>query len=183
MQELEQDDNKLAYEQELEAVTNINYEAQLQQRIDVMGMDDMAGRKAEVLVGKDDLAAQEAIAPFDQPDPEEETDWPEQEQQIMAQPPSYVSKTDQQEDARARREHEADLKIIKATDRKRLAQAAKNTKGLVDADMLTDAERALENLTGRYYGGELIQAEFSPVSDFREARCRQFHENSCNRGG
>ena len=46
-----------------------------------------------------------------------------------------------------------------------------------------DAEKALENLTGRYYGGELIQAEFSPVSDFREARCRQFHENSCNRGG
>ncbi|CAD7955697.1 unnamed protein product [Amoebophrya sp. A120] len=46
-----------------------------------------------------------------------------------------------------------------------------------------DAEKALENLTGRYYGGELIQAEFSPVSDFREARCRQFHESSCNRGG
>merc|ERR1712224_52478 len=35
-----------------------------------------------------------------------------------------------------------------------------------------DAEKALENLTGRYYGGQLIQAEFSPVSDFREARCR-----------
>lgn len=46
-----------------------------------------------------------------------------------------------------------------------------------------DAEKALENLTGRFYGGNLIQAEFSPVSDFREARCRQFHESSCNRGG
>lgn len=47
----------------------------------------------------------------------------------------------------------------------------------------TDAEAALERLCGRYYGGSLLQAEFSPVSDFREARCRQFHESSCNRGG
>jgi hypothetical protein len=40
-----------------------------------------------------------------------------------------------------------------------------------------DAEKALESLTGRYYEGHLIQAEFSPVSDFRESRCRQFHES------
>jgi len=46
-----------------------------------------------------------------------------------------------------------------------------------------DAERALTKLTGRFYGGKLIQAEFSPVTDFREARCRAFHESRCNRGG
>jgi len=46
-----------------------------------------------------------------------------------------------------------------------------------------DSERALQKLTGRYYGGRLIQAEFSPVTDFREARCRAFHESRCHRGG
>jgi hypothetical protein len=35
----------------------------------------------------------------------------------------------------------------------------------------------------RYYAGRLIRAEFSPVTDFREARCRAFHESRCNRGG
>lgn len=25
--------------------------------------------------------------------------------------------------------------------------------------------------------------EFSPVTDFREATCRQYEENTCNRGG
>jgi hypothetical protein len=28
-----------------------------------------------------------------------------------------------------------------------------------------------------------VVAEFSPVTDFREATCRQFEENTCNRGG
>jgi len=46
-----------------------------------------------------------------------------------------------------------------------------------------DSEKALTQLTGRYYGGRLIQAEFSPVTDFREARCRAFHESRCHRGG
>lgn len=46
-----------------------------------------------------------------------------------------------------------------------------------------DSEKALAQLTGRYYGGRLIQAEFSPVTDFREARCRAFHESRCHRGG
>jgi len=46
-----------------------------------------------------------------------------------------------------------------------------------------DCERALQKLSGRFYGGKLIQAEASPVQDFREARCRAFHESRCNRGG
>ena len=36
-----------------------------------------------------------------------------------------------------------------------------------------DAERALMNLNGRFYGGRPLVCEFSPVTDFREARCRQ----------
>uniref|UniRef100_J3MYR7 Uncharacterized protein n=1 Tax=Oryza brachyantha TaxID=4533 RepID=J3MYR7_ORYBR len=45
------------------------------------------------------------------------------------------------------------------------------------------AARALQALTGRYYSGRPIIVEFSPVTDFREATCRQYEENSCNRGG
>lgn len=45
------------------------------------------------------------------------------------------------------------------------------------------AERALKKLSGRFYGGRLIQAEFTPVTDFRESRCRAFHETRCARGG
>merc|ERR1712062_938187 len=40
----------------------------------------------------------------------------------------------------------------------------------------------LMKLTGRFYSGKLIQAEYTTVSDFREARCRAFHETRCNRG-
>jgi len=45
------------------------------------------------------------------------------------------------------------------------------------------AERAMRGLPGRFYGGKLLQPEFSPVTDFREARCRAFHETRCVRGG
>ncbi|ETV91461.1 hypothetical protein H310_14001 [Aphanomyces invadans] len=38
-------------------------------------------------------------------------------------------------------------------------------------------------LYGRFYGGRPIMCEYSPVTDFREARCRQFDEGTCNRGG
>ena len=38
-------------------------------------------------------------------------------------------------------------------------------------------------LQGRYYDGRPIIVEFSPVTDFREATCRQYEENTCNRGG
>ena len=36
------------------------------------------------------------------------------------------------------------------------------------------AEKALMALNGRFYGGRPLVCEFSPVTDFREARCRQF---------
>lgn len=38
-------------------------------------------------------------------------------------------------------------------------------------------------MTGRYYAGRLVAPEFSPVTDFREARCRQYDEGVCDRGG
>ena len=43
--------------------------------------------------------------------------------------------------------------------------------------------KALQALQGRFYAGRPILAEFSPVTDFREATCRQFEENTCSRGG
>lgn len=46
-----------------------------------------------------------------------------------------------------------------------------------------EAANALRNLTGRYYAGRPIIVDFSPVTDFREATCRQYEENTCNRGG
>ncbi|CAM8919118.1 unnamed protein product [Rhodiola kirilowii] len=45
------------------------------------------------------------------------------------------------------------------------------------------AAAALKALQGRYYSGRPIIVDFSPVTDFREATCRQFEENNCNRGG
>lgn len=45
------------------------------------------------------------------------------------------------------------------------------------------AANALQNLTGRFYAGNPIIVDFSPVTDFREATCRQYEENVCNRGG
>ncbi|KAK9723872.1 hypothetical protein RND81_05G031300 [Saponaria officinalis] len=45
------------------------------------------------------------------------------------------------------------------------------------------AAEAVRNLTGRYYAGRPIIVDFSPVTDFREATCRQYEENVCNRGG
>ncbi|XP_043725871.1 splicing factor U2af small subunit B-like, partial [Telopea speciosissima] len=45
------------------------------------------------------------------------------------------------------------------------------------------AANALKNLNGRFYAGRPIMADFSPVTDFREATCRQYEENTCNRGG
>jgi splicing factor U2AF subunit len=45
------------------------------------------------------------------------------------------------------------------------------------------ASDALQGLQNRYYDGRLIQAEFSPVTDFNEARCRDFDELACSRAG
>jgi len=46
-----------------------------------------------------------------------------------------------------------------------------------------DASTALQKMTGIYYGGRMLNVEFSPVTDFREARCRQFVDGQCTRGG
>jgi splicing factor U2AF subunit len=47
----------------------------------------------------------------------------------------------------------------------------------------TDATKALDGLRGRYYAGRPVGVELSPVTDFREARCRQYDVGECNRGG
>jgi len=46
-----------------------------------------------------------------------------------------------------------------------------------------EAENAYKGLNGRYYSGKAIVCEYSPVTDFRESRCRQFEEGACGRGG
>ncbi|KAI7691340.1 Splicing factor U2AF 26 kDa subunit [Sarcoptes scabiei] len=44
-----------------------------------------------------------------------------------------------------------------------------------------DAERAVEDLNNRWFGGKAINAELSPVTDFREACCRQYEMGGfCN---
>uniref|UniRef100_A0A7S4N8D0 C3H1-type domain-containing protein n=1 Tax=Odontella aurita TaxID=265563 RepID=A0A7S4N8D0_9STRA len=45
------------------------------------------------------------------------------------------------------------------------------------------ASDALNVMNGRYYGGRKMEVEFSPVTDFREARCRDFDDGECARGG
>jgi len=46
-----------------------------------------------------------------------------------------------------------------------------------------DAQKAYQAVNGRFYAGRLLCCELSPVTDFREARCRQFDEGVCSRGG
>ena len=46
-----------------------------------------------------------------------------------------------------------------------------------------EASDALAVMNGRYYEGRPMQVEFSPVTDFREARCRDYDEDTCSRGG
>lgn len=45
------------------------------------------------------------------------------------------------------------------------------------------ATAALHAMSGRFYAGRPIMVEFCPVTDFREATCRQYEENTCTRGG
>jgi RNA recognition motif-containing protein len=42
------------------------------------------------------------------------------------------------------------------------------------------AQKALNALNGRFYAGKIIKAEYSPVTDFREAKCRQYKEGQCD---
>mmetsp|Transcript_6389 Transcript_6389/g.10075 ORF Transcript_6389/g.10075 Transcript_6389/m.10075 type:complete len:230 (-) Transcript_6389:515-1204(-) len=46
-----------------------------------------------------------------------------------------------------------------------------------------DAAKCVKGLTGRYYAGKQLEAEFSPVTDFLESRCRQYDKEKCDRGG
>lgn len=47
----------------------------------------------------------------------------------------------------------------------------------------TEAQSAVDNLNNRWYAGRPLYAELSPVTDFREACCRQNENGECNRGG
>lgn len=46
-----------------------------------------------------------------------------------------------------------------------------------------EASDALNIMNGRYYNGKKMEVEFSPVTDFNEARCRDYDEDHCSRGG
>lgn len=46
-----------------------------------------------------------------------------------------------------------------------------------------DAEKATKELNNRWFGGRPIYAELSPVTDFREACCRQYEMGECTRSG
>ncbi|XP_006788378.1 splicing factor U2AF 35 kDa subunit [Neolamprologus brichardi] len=46
-----------------------------------------------------------------------------------------------------------------------------------------DAEKAVIDLNNRWFNGQPIHAELSPVTDFREACCRQYEIGECTRGG
>jgi len=46
-----------------------------------------------------------------------------------------------------------------------------------------DAEKSCQDLNNRWYQGQPIYAELSPVTDFREACCRQYEMGECTRGG
>ncbi|XP_029636791.1 splicing factor U2AF 35 kDa subunit isoform X2 [Octopus sinensis] len=46
-----------------------------------------------------------------------------------------------------------------------------------------DAEKAVKDLNNRWFNGRPIHAELSPVTDFREACCRQYEMGECTRGG
>lgn len=45
------------------------------------------------------------------------------------------------------------------------------------------AADVMEHVNNRFYDGVLIQMEYSPVIDFREARCRDYDEDVCSRAG
>lgn len=45
-----------------------------------------------------------------------------------------------------------------------------------------DAETALRAIQGRFYGGQVLKPEFSPVTDFSESICGMFKKGFCERG-
>ncbi|KAL5281638.1 U2AF1 family protein [Megaselia abdita] len=46
-----------------------------------------------------------------------------------------------------------------------------------------DAEKAAKDLNNRWFGGRPVYSELSPVTDFREACCRQYEMGECTRSG
>ncbi|XP_016296745.1 splicing factor U2AF 35 kDa subunit-like isoform X2 [Sinocyclocheilus anshuiensis] len=46
-----------------------------------------------------------------------------------------------------------------------------------------DAEKTVLDLNNRWCNGQPIHSELSPVTDFREACCRQYEMGECTRGG
>ncbi|ELV09911.1 splicing factor U2AF 35 kDa subunit [Tupaia chinensis] len=46
-----------------------------------------------------------------------------------------------------------------------------------------DAEKAVMDLNNRWFNRQPIRAELSPVTDFREACCRQYEMGECTQGG
>ncbi|ESO89410.1 hypothetical protein LOTGIDRAFT_125122 [Lottia gigantea] len=46
-----------------------------------------------------------------------------------------------------------------------------------------DAEKAVNDLNNRWFNGRPVCSELSPVTDFREACCRQYEMGECTRGG
>lgn len=43
--------------------------------------------------------------------------------------------------------------------------------------------KCMDNIRNRYYDGKLLVPEFSPVTDFSNAKCKDFIEGTCKRGG
>jgi len=46
-----------------------------------------------------------------------------------------------------------------------------------------DAEKAMNDLNNRWFNQRPVHCELSPVTDFREACCRQYEMGECTRGG
>lgn len=46
-----------------------------------------------------------------------------------------------------------------------------------------DAEKAVNDMNNRWFGGRPVYAQLSPVTDFREACCRQYEMGECTRSG
>jgi len=46
-----------------------------------------------------------------------------------------------------------------------------------------DADKAVRDLNNRWFAGRPVYAELSPVTDFREACCRQYEMGECTRSG
>ena len=44
------------------------------------------------------------------------------------------------------------------------------------------AQNALKHSKGRWYAGRPVKVEYSPVTDFRESKCRPFEVGECDRG-